>query len=229
MMMTLYSICHLVHADLSEYNILWWQKEAWFIDVSQAVEPIHPSGLDFLLRDCTNIYNFFSKKGLQVLEPYQLFSQVSGLEVKDGSEADILAQIRRYQKNQSLKSVHGVTNMEEAEDNFDYCWEHSLEQSKSTTPAKPIPGHSETKRAAKSPRSPKSPGFVGPGLSKSPGGKSPKSPGSDFVGLTDDELRKLKISLLDSNSDVEQIEPRKPSTIKFSDCSDFKTVNPDQD
>ena len=30
--------------------------------------------------------------------------------------------------------------MEEAEDNFDYCWEHSLEQSKSTTPAKPIPG-----------------------------------------------------------------------------------------
>ena len=57
MMMTLYSVCHLVHADLSEYNILWWQKEAWFIDVSQAVEPIHPSGLDFLLRDCTNIYN----------------------------------------------------------------------------------------------------------------------------------------------------------------------------
>ena len=66
MMVTLYSECHLVHADLSEYNILWWQKEAWFIDVSQAVEPIHPSGLDFLLRDCANIYNFFSKKGLHV-------------------------------------------------------------------------------------------------------------------------------------------------------------------
>ena len=68
MMVTLYSVCHLVHADLSEYNILWWQKEAWFIDVSQAVEPIHPSGLDFLLRDCTNIINFFSKKGLQVID-----------------------------------------------------------------------------------------------------------------------------------------------------------------
>ena len=66
-MRTLYSECHLVHADLSEYNILWWQKEAWFIDVSQAVEPIHPSGLDFLLRDCTNIINFFSKRGLQVM------------------------------------------------------------------------------------------------------------------------------------------------------------------
>ena len=41
----------------ARYNILWWEKEAWFIDVSQAVEPIHPSGLDFLLRDCINVYN----------------------------------------------------------------------------------------------------------------------------------------------------------------------------
>ena len=57
MMSQLYLQCHLVHADLSEYNILWWEKEAWFIDVSQAVEPIHPSGLDFLLRDCINVYN----------------------------------------------------------------------------------------------------------------------------------------------------------------------------
>ena len=64
MMCSLYSNCHLVHADLSEYNILWWQKEAWFIDVSQAVEPIHPSGLDFLLRDCTNIYNVRTNRKL---------------------------------------------------------------------------------------------------------------------------------------------------------------------
>ena len=33
MMEQLYSVCHLVHADLSEYNILWYEKEAWFIDV----------------------------------------------------------------------------------------------------------------------------------------------------------------------------------------------------
>ena len=72
MMRTLYSVCHLVHADLSEYNILWWHKEAWFIDVSQAVEPSYPAGLDFLLRDCTNIVNFFSKKGLQVTIEYSL-------------------------------------------------------------------------------------------------------------------------------------------------------------
>ena len=60
-------------------------------------------GLDFLLRDCTNIHTFFSKKGLHVAAPHELFSLVSGLEVSDGSEADILTQIRRYQKDQKIR------------------------------------------------------------------------------------------------------------------------------
>ena len=90
-----------------------------------------------------------------------------------------------------------------------------------------IPG--PAKSNPKSPRSPKSPG---PSLSKSPGGsgKSPtsKSPSSsDFVGLTDDQLRKLKISLLSNEEETEKVEPRKPSSIKFSDCSEFETVDPD--
>lgn len=51
----MYNEGHLIHADLSEYNILWHKERCWFIDVSQSVEPNHPSGLEFLLRDCTNI------------------------------------------------------------------------------------------------------------------------------------------------------------------------------
>lgn len=53
----MYNVGHLVHADLSEYNILWWENKCWFIDVSQSVQPDHPSGLNFLLRDCRNIIN----------------------------------------------------------------------------------------------------------------------------------------------------------------------------
>ena len=76
MMEQLYTVCHLVHADLSEYNILWYEKEAWFIDVSQAVEPIHPSGLDFLLRDCTNVYNVRQESTKILITSLNLFSPV---------------------------------------------------------------------------------------------------------------------------------------------------------
>lgn len=53
----MYNVGHLIHADLSEYNILWWENKCWFIDVSQSVQPDHPNGLEFLLRDCRNIAN----------------------------------------------------------------------------------------------------------------------------------------------------------------------------
>lgn len=49
----MYQRCKLVHADLSEYNLLYHKDEVWVIDVSQAVEHDHPMALDFLRRDCS--------------------------------------------------------------------------------------------------------------------------------------------------------------------------------
>lgn len=54
-MKKLYNDANLVHADLSEYNILWSDGQCWFIDVGQSVEPSHPNAHLFLFRDCTNI------------------------------------------------------------------------------------------------------------------------------------------------------------------------------
>lgn len=51
----LYNEAKLIHADLSEYNILWHDGKCWFIDVAQSVEPTHTSALEFLMRDCNNI------------------------------------------------------------------------------------------------------------------------------------------------------------------------------
>lgn len=51
----------IVHADFSEFNILYFQKRVWVIDVSQAVTQEHPFCLDFLIRDCRAINRFFKK------------------------------------------------------------------------------------------------------------------------------------------------------------------------
>ncbi|MEM0490906.1 MAG: serine protein kinase RIO [Acidilobaceae archaeon] len=51
----------LIHADLSEYNIMIWDSKPWIIDVSQAVDHSHPRALEFLERDLENIQNFFSQ------------------------------------------------------------------------------------------------------------------------------------------------------------------------
>ena len=54
-MWKLYNKCKLVHADLSEYNILYHEESLVIIDVSQAVEHEHPMAFEFLRKDCTNI------------------------------------------------------------------------------------------------------------------------------------------------------------------------------
>lgn len=69
----LYNIGHMIHADLSEYNILWWDNKCWFIDVSQSVQPDHPNGLEFLLRDCRNIANVSISIIVNVIERLYLF------------------------------------------------------------------------------------------------------------------------------------------------------------
>jgi len=58
----LYHSCKLVHADFSEYNLLYYKKIVYFIDVSQSVEHDHPHALEFLRKDCMNVIEFFSKR-----------------------------------------------------------------------------------------------------------------------------------------------------------------------
>uniref|UniRef100_A0A3B4EJA6 Serine/threonine-protein kinase RIO3 n=1 Tax=Pygocentrus nattereri TaxID=42514 RepID=A0A3B4EJA6_PYGNA len=99
MMQLMYKECNLVHADLSEYNMLWHDGQVWLIDVSQSVEPTHPHGLEFLFRDCRNVATFFQKAGVaEALNVYELFNTVSGLQISCDNEADFLAQIEALEK-----------------------------------------------------------------------------------------------------------------------------------
>jgi RIO kinase 1 len=54
----------LVHADLSEYNILWDERPV-LIDMGQSVLLDHPNAMEFLRRDLKNIVRFFSKYGIK--------------------------------------------------------------------------------------------------------------------------------------------------------------------
>ncbi|KAG8936293.1 protein kinase rio1 [Tulasnella sp. 418] len=66
-MRRMYHSCKLVHADLSEYNILYHKSHLYFIDVSQSVEHDHPHAFDFLRKDISNVDEFWGRRGVATL------------------------------------------------------------------------------------------------------------------------------------------------------------------
>lgn len=76
-MRILYRKCHLVHADLSEYNVLYHEDKLWIIDVSQSVEHDHPRSLEFLRMDIKNVSDYFRRKGVDVLPERRIFEFVT--------------------------------------------------------------------------------------------------------------------------------------------------------
>lgn len=72
-MRILYQQCRLVHADLSEYNILYHKKKLWMIDVSQSVEHDHPHSLEFLRMDIKNVNDYFRRQGVEVMSERRIF------------------------------------------------------------------------------------------------------------------------------------------------------------
>ncbi|XP_062986417.1 serine/threonine-protein kinase RIO1 [Elgaria multicarinata webbii] len=76
-MRRMYQDAKLVHADLSEFNMLYHSGEVYIIDVSQSVEHDHPHALEFLRKDCANINDFFQKYNVAVMTVRELFEFVT--------------------------------------------------------------------------------------------------------------------------------------------------------
>jgi RIO kinase 1 len=56
---------NLIHADLSPYNILWWEGRATIIDLPQAVDPrSNPNASELLARDVENVCRHFGRYGV---------------------------------------------------------------------------------------------------------------------------------------------------------------------
>jgi serine/threonine-protein kinase RIO1 len=55
-----------VHADLSAYNILYWEGAITLIDLPQVVDPLlNPQGLALLRRDVRRVCQYFAGYGLR--------------------------------------------------------------------------------------------------------------------------------------------------------------------
>jgi RIO kinase 1 len=66
----------IVHGDLSAYNILAAGERLVIIDLPQVVDLVgNPQGMDFLLRDITNVCGWFRSRGLDVDE-HEVFGDI---------------------------------------------------------------------------------------------------------------------------------------------------------
>jgi RIO kinase 1 len=58
-----------VHADLSAFNVLWWEDRVWLIDFPQAVDvTTNHHAFEYLYRDVTNVGRWFARHG----EPFDV-------------------------------------------------------------------------------------------------------------------------------------------------------------
>ncbi len=69
----------VVHADLSAYNLLWWQGRVVVIDLPQAVEFItNADAPELLHRDLANVGGWFERNGVEV-DVEGVFDELLGL------------------------------------------------------------------------------------------------------------------------------------------------------
>ena len=85
-MKKMFQNCKLVHSDFSEYNLLYYNKEVYVIDLAQAVEENHPNADYFLKRDIHNMNEFFTKNSIDTLTDQQFYDFVTKKNIKDCKE-----------------------------------------------------------------------------------------------------------------------------------------------
>lgn len=116
-MRVMFQQAKLVHADLSEWNLLFFKDTVYILDTAQAVESEHPNALLFLRRDCQNVANFFRKKGVRNgLTTRQIFgfvTETSSLLSSTFNQEQWDAFINKIRKENSSKSLQQLSDEEQ--------------------------------------------------------------------------------------------------------------------
>ncbi|KAH8418723.1 hypothetical protein KR222_004801, partial [Zaprionus bogoriensis] len=113
-MWRIYNQCKLVHADLSEFNILFQDGQLVIIDVSQAVEHDHPHAFDFLRKDCTNISEFFRKKSVATMTVKELFDFITDQTITEQNMEECLENISERIKDRDFDAITEQEKIDEA-------------------------------------------------------------------------------------------------------------------
>lgn len=108
----MYQKCRLVHADLSEYNLLFHEGHIWIIDVSQSVDQDHPRCLEFLREDLLHVIQFFAKRDVAVPTVRELFDFVTDPAINDDNMEAVLEALSESAESQAveLKRVNAQLN-----------------------------------------------------------------------------------------------------------------------
>lgn len=72
----LYTKAKLIHADLSEYNVMIWKGNPVIFDISQGVPTEHPMAEKFLKRDLENLNHYFKLLGVNIIPVEKVYEQV---------------------------------------------------------------------------------------------------------------------------------------------------------
>ncbi len=74
----LYQKADLVHADLSEYNIMIWKERPVIFDFAQSVLTRHPMADRFLRRDLKNLHKYFEIRGSEMYSVDEMHERITG-------------------------------------------------------------------------------------------------------------------------------------------------------
>jgi len=73
----IYQKAQIVHADLSEYNMMKYEDRIILFDFGSAVSIQHPLAQEFLSRDVDNLNHFFEKRGIRIIEKEKLLASLN--------------------------------------------------------------------------------------------------------------------------------------------------------
>lgn len=131
----MYRKAGLVHADLSEFNLLYLEGTVYVIDVGQSVETGHDNAQRFLIMDINNINSFFAKRGVDVRRGNEIFEDITGhripsylKDVSIGRDTFIPCRVSEVGNEEDLEMFRASD-----EDRDEECSELSLESSEEDT------------------------------------------------------------------------------------------------